>query len=149
MSLGSKRANKPISQTAKNPKIPPKAHAAFAKYESAKTALGNFILANQKTLENYFELTKNLKEATENVQEVYLAECEAIGPTYQGFSVSRKRKIDVLGLLEQYPDAGLIVETTYSLTLPKLEAAIKNDILPEKAWDEFVALGPPTITVPK
>lgn len=149
MSPISKKPNRSISQTAKNPRISAKAHAAFAKYASAKTALANFTLANKKLLENYSELAKNLKDATDDVEKAYLAEIDAIGPKYQGFSVSQKRKINVEGLLKAYPDAGVLVKTTYSLTLPELEAAVKEEILPEEAWNDFVVYGNPTINVPK
>ena len=141
MSPYSKKTNSKILQTSKSdPEMSMAAHAAFAKFEATKTALVEFIDANRRVLDDYKQHIKDYEEAIAEVSKAYLNEYEAIGESYAGFSVSKRRKLKVDELLKLHPDAAAYVRTEYKMNLSELDAAIKDGGIPEELYSQVVEM---------
>jgi hypothetical protein len=141
MSTTSKRATSKILQTgASNPKIPVRAHAVFAKVQTRRNALSEFIATNKKVLQDYRELLDNLNEAVDEAKKIYLDNRDALGKAYQGFKLKPKRSLDVPKLLELCPEAKERVRTEPKMTLPEFEAAVAEGLIPEEIQEDVITV---------
>lgn len=138
MSGISKRPSSKILQPSRNPKISVKAHAAFAKVTETRGALNEFLSKNRKMLEDYRQHMKDYDEAVVAAQQAYINEIDVIGDSYEGFSVRKRRSLNVGKLLQLYPDAGMVVRTEYKMSLTEFETAIRDNVIPEAMYDEVV-----------
>jgi hypothetical protein len=104
---------------------------AFAQFERAKLQLEAYRQKNAKVITQYEALRADVKAAYEAVKTLYEQHKDAIGPTYNGFSVQQKRGIDAHLLVDLMPDAIALVKYTLAVgTFEKLvrEGTIDEDI---------------------
>lgn len=102
---------------------------AFARLARTKTELAAFIKVNHKVISQYTKLQADLASSIEEAKSLYAAHKDILGPTYQGFSVSKRRAIDADLLTELMPDAFGLVK--YTMPVSVFDELVADGTIPE------------------
>lgn len=109
--------------------VPREVDAAFAHLERTKLELENYRQKNAKVITQYDALRAEVGAAYETVKALYGQHKDIIGPTYNGFSVQRKRGIDAHLLVSLMPDAIALVK--YTMPVGVFEKLVSDGTIEE------------------
>jgi hypothetical protein len=131
-------SKKPGSETRKllgtNPKSlsrsePHEVKEAFARLARARAELAAFVKTNHKVVGQYDQLQASLNSSIAEAKALYEAHKDVLGPSYQGFVVSKRRAIDASLLVELMPDAFGLVK--YAMPVAMFDELVADGTIPE------------------
>lgn len=126
------------TQIKKDPRLPPRVLATFAKYQAAREALGAFMTEHSDVLEEYMALQANHNSALGDAKKAYELNTEVLGPSYAGFSTQGRRSLDVERLIELMPEALGFVKIEHKLPLAEFDKYVAANVIPDEIHDEVV-----------
>ncbi len=127
-----KPAKAPSARAA--PKVPVAVEEAFGRLERARFELDRFEQDNHKMIRQLENLRQEARSALEDAKQVYVDHRDALGPSYNGFYVSRRRHVDANLLAKLYPDA--IPHMDFKLGIAEFDDLVVEGKIPRQIADE-------------
>jgi cysteine sulfinate desulfinase/cysteine desulfurase-like protein len=124
-------------QKKRNRSVPAEVSEAFARHDSAKTRLENFRQKHHKVIEEYDRLQNEVVSAFEECRALYELNKDVLGPSYLGFSITKRRQVDADLLLALLPNAINLVK--FTLPVGELDAMVSRGVIPEDIAEQIVS----------
>ncbi len=115
-------------------KVPIPVTEAFSKLARAKVELATFCNANARLVEQLGKLREEVEAATDEAKGMYIQYKDRLGPSYEGFSIGRKRYINATKLVELQPEMTKYMK--HSITVGVFESLVAAGTIHEKTAEQ-------------
>lgn len=115
-------------------KVPSEVEEAFARLERARFELERFEQEHHKVIRQYEKLREEINSSMGDAKQTYIDYRGVLGPSYNGFYVSRKRSVNAELLAQLYPE--IVPQLGYKLGIGDFDELVVQGQIPRDIADQ-------------